>query len=273
MARPKGRAFVFSVIALLQVPSLEPQFDLNQAFRPGHQFHVDVLPGSPPQGGRVGLEQKAVGDLVLSSGRIVACDPLVFPEQQPFALIVSPGRYPVTLAVARIDNGRFSERRVICAKLGFGESSVVAWRNATPDSTGPMDWKPGQRFGYPVDSGTGCFMDSDAAEILIAERKDATDRWLQEGDFKKDVDLGSSNRKLNDALLAAGERRMRQPTSDFHDHCNVVVDEARHVNVIAFGSGWGDGGYESFWGFDSGSRPVCLVTDFGLFDAEVWNRN
>jgi hypothetical protein len=37
--------------------------------------------------------------------------------------------------------------------------------------------------------------------------------------------------------------------------------------VIAFSSGWGDGSYPSFWGYDADSQPVALVTDFGVLDA------
>jgi hypothetical protein len=39
-------------------------------------------------------------------------------------------------------------------------------------------------------------------------------------------------------------------------------------NLIAFSSGWGDGGYPSFFGYDSHDHLACLVTDFGvLLDA------
>jgi hypothetical protein len=31
-------------------------------------------------------------------------------------------------------------------------------------------------------------------------------------------------------------------------------------------SGWGDGSYPSFWGYDAGGQRVALVTDFGVLD-------
>lgn len=33
-------------------------------------------------------------------------------------------------------------------------------------------------------------------------------------------------------------------------------------NLIAFDSGWGDGGYPSYFGYDAHDHLVCLVTDF-----------
>jgi hypothetical protein len=35
--------------------------------------------------------------------------------------------------------------------------------------------------------------------------------------------------------------------------------------VIVFQSGYGDGFYASYWGFDAEGQLVCLVTDFDLF--------
>lgn len=43
------------------------------------------------------LRHSRVADLVLPSGAIIACDPLVAPETEPFAIAVPPGRYPVML--------------------------------------------------------------------------------------------------------------------------------------------------------------------------------
>jgi len=41
-------------------------------------------------------------DLVLPTGRIVACNPLVFDEAEPFTVAVGAGSYPVSLAVAKV---------------------------------------------------------------------------------------------------------------------------------------------------------------------------
>src|SRR5262249_45271000 len=131
-------------------------------------------------------------------------------------------------------------------------------------------WNPGDRFGYPVDAGVGCFMDADAAEMLIADHKQATERWLSVGDVHADCQ-GPLEKRLFDDTMLAGDRRSRNP-AQFEDYCNTLLDEERMLNVIAFGSGWGDGGGESYFGFDEGNNPVCLVTYFELFDPDIWDR-
>ena len=42
----------------------------------------------------------------------------------------------------------------------------------------------------------------------------------------------------------------------------VTVQGGAGGNLIAFSSGWGDGSYASFFGYDAHDNLVCLVTDF-----------
>lgn len=46
---------------------------------------------------------------------------------------------------------------------------------------------------------------------------------------------------------------------------NVRPDADREENIICFRSGFGDGSYPSFFGFDANGQVCQLVTDFGLF--------
>jgi hypothetical protein len=46
--------------------------------------------------------------------------------------------------------------------------------------------------------------------------------------------------------------------------CNVVMDEDTGANLVAIFTGFGDGGYASYFGKDAESRVCCLVTDFGI---------
>jgi hypothetical protein len=50
---------------------------------------------------------------------------------------------------------------------------------------------------------------------------------------------------------------------------NIVVNHESGANVIIFSSGWGDGGYASFWGFDQSGNISSLVTDFALFGSQT----
>lgn len=49
---------------------------------------------------------------------------------------------------------------------------------------------------------------------------------------------------------------------------DVLVVESTGANVITFSSGWGDGEYASFWGYDASGELTCLITDFALFPGD-----
>jgi hypothetical protein len=46
---------------------------------------------------------------------------------------------------------------------------------------------------------------------------------------------------------------------------NIRLGDAVAPNIIVFSSGWGDGGYASFWGYDASGTVAVLITDFALF--------
>jgi hypothetical protein len=97
-----------------------------------------------------------LGELVVTSGQIVACDPLAIPEMPPFADTVPLGRYPVIVSVAELPSG---DQRIAFALLRLGGRPVTRWEIAGPQGKALSTLQPGHVFVYPVDAGTGCFMD------------------------------------------------------------------------------------------------------------------
>lgn len=59
----------------------------------------------PSAWGNANLKRHEMGELVTPTGKIVACDPFVFPDTSTFTVQLSPGRYPVVLSVARAPAG------------------------------------------------------------------------------------------------------------------------------------------------------------------------
>lgn len=182
----------------------------------------------------------SLGELAAPSGVIVACDPLTAIEPKPFAQRVAPGRYPVLVSVAQLVDG---DQRVACAQLRLSDAPVARWERARLEGQAQIALGEGERFGYPVDAGVGCFMDARAASALDAR-------------YERDE---SYDEALIDALEAHH--------SDSWDFADVALDEDAGLNVIIFSSGWGDGVFASYWGYDASGAPACLVTDFGLFAA------
>ena len=97
--------------------------------------------------------------------------------------------------------------------------------------------EPGYEFVYPVDSGTGCFADAEAIKSINA--------GMEKGDdyFFKVV-------KLMD--------RTYVHTRSWGE----ITPVPGGGNVFLFSSGYGDGGYPSYFGLDAKETPCCLVTDF-----------
>jgi Protein of unknown function (DUF4241) len=114
--------------------------------------------------GTITLHQRKLGELVLSTGQVVACDPLVFPDTKPFHATLPPGRYPVIASVASFV--RNNDRRIAYALLQLSEQQPVRWELATLAGQDISSLEEGQRFGYSVDAGIACFMDIDAAAGL-----------------------------------------------------------------------------------------------------------
>ncbi|MBN3899128.1 MAG: DUF4241 domain-containing protein [Nostoc sp. NOS(2021)] len=182
------------------------------------------------------LTHHQAGELVLISGKLLACDPLTLWNPEAFTGSFLPGRYPVILSVAHIHNknGR-NDKRVAYAMLQLSEEPAVRWEIAAISSQNLNSLEEAQIFGYGVDSGTGCFMDASVAEII----DELEENW-------------------NTQLL----KELRKNYSPTWDWANLSVGELNQANVIAFSSGWGDGVYATYFGYNASHKIVNVITDF-----------
>lgn len=213
--------------------------DFDRAFQPGTVFRCS-------QRGRFAVRQEQVAELVAPSGRLIACDPCNLDSESfrrghtgPFVRTVPAGKYPVILCIADAPSGHGG---VACAMVRFREERTTVWEMAVLPGQDPATLPLGEFFGYGVDTGMGCFIDAATAGKLT---KDNHDRLL--------ID------ELPDALcpsLSSGQKGK--------DGVGLSVDRESGGNLVAFSSGYGDGGYVSYWGIGASGEPCCLVTDFGI---------
>ncbi|MGB3510997.1 MAG: hypothetical protein WBA93_17545 [Microcoleaceae cyanobacterium] len=61
------------------------------------------------------LKPHIIGELVLTSGKLVVCDHLAFPDTYPLLPQFSPGNYPVILSLGWEDGCKIPT--VVCAML------------------------------------------------------------------------------------------------------------------------------------------------------------
>lgn len=210
------------------------------------------------------------GDLDVPTGRIIACDPFWLANAPPpYTAVVPAGRHGVFLSIA--DYG--DDRRVACALLRCGAGDAVRWEMAVVPGQDPATLEPGQLFAYGVDAGTGCFVDEAVAESWLAQTGMGSMAAWRRG---ADPSSGPTPERtalvdaVYDWLDAFGDRLSALlARADQRAACGwaSVAEEGYTGNLIAFSSGWGDGRYGSFFGYDAAGRISCLVTDFQVLPA------
>jgi hypothetical protein len=191
--------------------------------------------------GKATLRHQQVGDLLLPTGQLVACDPFVSPEAEAFNLLLPSGTFPVVLSVAEIA----TDQRVAFATIRFKQTAPVKWEMMATGDHDPAKLEPGHMFGYGVDSGTGCFMDFSAGQVLAQKMN-------KQNDFFQ-------------TLISEMDKTYRHTWS----WLNMRFGDG---NLIAFSSGEGDGLYATYSGFDSRDEICVVLTDFMVVDSEDESR-
>lgn len=187
--------------------------------------------------GATRLRQLDAGQLWLPSGRIAACDGFICIDVVAFERSVAPGHYPVVLTVVHPAIG---QPFVALATVRFSDKPPTAWQMAVCPGQSTGQLKPGEFFGYPVDSGVGCFASPEALSLIAAETS-------------------------GDALFERIAGQMRANAEGAPEWANVELRPGQ-ANAVFFSSGWGDGVYGSHWGLSDAGEMVCLTTDFGLLE-------
>jgi hypothetical protein len=101
------------------------------------------------------IESHDIGMVVLPTGRVVGCDPLVS-RDQPFTEAVPPGTYPLRAWVAILDrDGVESQRRIAALQLIVSDAPTAAWTMALTAGQDLTELGDDEFFGYGVDAGTG----------------------------------------------------------------------------------------------------------------------
>lgn len=187
------------------------------------------------------LESFEVGKIYLSSGRLVACDPVITNDMQPFATVFPKGDFTVLLHKEKESNC------VAYAEIIFSSSEISGWQLATTEGQRVKDLAEGEIFGYPVESGMGCFMDADTQNIL--------NELEQRLYHSKGVDFMGIYEEF------------------FHEHFfdeNGAIDQYAFLKpsdhhpgtIFAFETGYGEGFYASYIAYDKNQVPVKAVTEF-----------
>ncbi|WPC22859.1 DUF4241 domain-containing protein [Brachyspira hyodysenteriae] len=216
---------------------LLPGFDLDKPFRDKkfNDTELDVLD---------------IGKVNLSSGKIIACDPLAYmydDQVTPFIQTVKPDKYKVSLLIIK------DEERISIAKISFSDNEPKRYELAVTGEEDLSEVEEGEFFGYPVDAGMGCFCDYDAAKKYFEYENKLEEE--SGGDFDNRYD------DLFSDLLEDNAKKNPKYQSEYGDWLNWNIPES-NSNIVLFTSGYGDGYYPSYFAYDENDNICALYTIF-----------
>jgi hypothetical protein len=148
----------------------------------------------------------------------------------------------------------------------FCSESPVRWEMAVRPGEDLAELRRNQFFGYGVDAGMGCFVDAQVVERRSDEElQGLVDRAIEQSwqlhNWLADQDLVTQLTYPSQQIVdPSGFNLTLDP--DNRATFNLTLDPDTGGNAIAFGSGYGDGSYASYWGFTADDELACLVTDF-----------
>lgn len=143
--------------------------------------------------GPVTLRLVALGRLQLTTGKLVATDPIVFADREPFTARLPRGGFPVEVCAVR----RGADEQVAWARLVLDPGAVERWT--------PLRLAGEPRSAYPVDAGVGCFMDAEAALAMEADLGDPQELLLAAlGETSPGAVVNVGKGKANVALFRSG---------------------------------------------------------------------
>lgn len=208
------------------------------------------------QHGDISLSVQDLGNLNVMTGKIIACDPLAYlTNTVPLKKKILSGQYPVKIVIANsIDMGE----RYAFAKLEVNGNKTVKWELAMTQEMEDRvyDLKEGDYFGFPVDAGLACFCDQGTQQEYL-EFMDEFQKSNPKGNIYDDYFASRFKKNAKD----------QSDSNDIGDWLNFQLPNSAS-NIIMFHSGFGDGYYPAYWGYDCNSKVSSLLIDFQIFGDE-----
>jgi hypothetical protein len=175
-----------------------------------------------------------IGQIKITSGKIISCDPWLMDEYaKPYKDSFPKGIFPVQLSLAKLKDVEV----VAFARILFSDQPVVRWTYALLPGQQNTPIGGNEIIGYLVDAQLGLFMDQAAYQAL---QKDTV-----------------NNRRT---II------LKSTSTHKHEGWRYGIYEFDHQNLAVFTSGIGDGRYANYIGFDASGKICRLLTDFAIFN-------
>lgn len=188
------------------------------------------------------LESFEVGEIHLSSGKIVACDPIITNDKQPFVTDFPKGDFLVLV------HKEITSDKIAYTEINFSDCEVHHWELAVCEGQNVKKLSKGEIFGYPVESRMACLMDFDTQNLLNNLENNL---YTQKGDDF----LGIYDEFFHSEFFNEEGEMIHQ--------YNLLQPNPNEPNMIfAYEAGHGEGFYACYIGFDKENQPVKLIAEF-----------
>lgn len=179
-----------------------------------------------------------IGEVNLPTGEILTCDPLVeLGEAKTYIQKTPVGKFPVKIAVVLSED--YGDRYA-CVKVEFSKNKPVVYELAVTGNEEEMDEaKEDEYYGFGVDAGMGCVTDKKTQDEYVKYWK------------KLEEEEGADNPydDIFEELLEESFKKSPKYQRDCGDWANFIIPNS-DLNIPVFASGWGDGYYPCYFGYD-----------------------
>ena len=176
------------------------------------------------------FQNKTLGQLNLSSGKIIATDPILLNDSEPFTKRFPKGSFPVDISIA-------NKNIVAFVKLTFSNKRIKNWKYALLKGEKDISITDTSLFYcFSVDAGVACLFDAKYLEKAKSLNKNEWDKsfFLQKPKYES------------------------------------YISSSNNIEAAVFETGYGDGCYATFIGYDEKGQPSQLLIDFGIIE---WWKN
>lgn len=187
------------------------------------------------------IETFEAGNIQITTGKLVACDPLTTSDMPPFATEFPIGDFPVLVHKERESNC------IAYVEIVFKDSEITGWQLATSDGQNTSDLDEGEIYGYPVESGMGCLMDFETQQNL---------NLLEQHLFKR---KGADFMGIYEEFF---HEHFFQQEGAIDQYAFLKPNDEKKGNIFAFETGYGEGFYASYIAFNKDNEPVKVVSEF-----------
>lgn len=192
------------------------------------------------------LAVMGIGNCDLPSGKILVYDPFMYWKEEfsSFFLTVPCGTYRTEVCVVKPEE-IYECARYAAVRLCFSNHRAIHFYKAL---TGEEKLDTPSFLGFSVDCGMACIVDK---EVHLAYRN-----WLQK--WEKQHPNANKVEDYFSSLLEESYKMHPEFQRSFGDWLNWKIPDTEY-HIPMFTSGFGDGHYPVYWGFNENGKVCQLV--------------